>query len=123
MSWRSLRESAGLAQKYLLALSDESVFPYKDKFMKTMDKIDNQVARGAEIVSRLNEFGHIPEYEQRQEDLNLILNQVLFLSKKLSQLNAVNFVADLNIEPVTRNSNPLTTRMLIYRTLEFLLHW
>jgi len=68
-----IRESAGLAQD-LLALSDESVFPYKDKFMKTMDKIDNQVARGAEIVSRLNEFGHIPEYEQRQEDLNLILN-------------------------------------------------
>ncbi|MDR3603962.1 MAG: hypothetical protein ACLPVO_16210 [Desulfomonilaceae bacterium] len=114
-----IRESAGLAED-LLTMSDESAFPYKDKFQKIMGKIENQVIRGAEIMAQLNEFSHIPEVERQSEDLNLVLNQAIFLSKKLSRSNAVDFFVEQTDTPITLDSNPLTTRMLIYRTLEFL---
>jgi signal transduction histidine kinase len=114
-----IRESAGLAED-LLAMSDESAFPYKDKFQKIMGKIENQVIRGAEIMAELNQFSHMPEVDRRHEDLNLVLNQVLFLSRKLSRLNAVEFFVEQTDRSITLDSNPLTTRMLIYRTLEFL---
>ncbi len=114
-----IRESSGLAED-LLGMCDESAFPYKDKFQKIMGKIENQVIRGAEIMAQLNEFSHVPEVERQSEDLNLVLNQIVILSKKLSRSNAVDFIVEQADMPVTSNSNPLTTRMLIFRILEFL---
>ncbi|MDA8406569.1 MAG: hypothetical protein M0T73_06915 [Deltaproteobacteria bacterium] len=114
-----IRESSGLAED-LLGMCDESAFPYKDKFQKIMGKIENQVIRGAEIMAQLNDFSHVPEVERQSEDLNLVLNQIVILSKKLSRSNAVDFIVEQADMPVTSNSNPLTTRMLIFRILEFL---
>ncbi len=114
-----IRESAGLAQD-LLALAGDTGFPHKEKFLKVMDKIDKQVERGADIVSLLNTFAHVPDNEIRHEDLNSILDQMVGLSHKLSRLNGVNFTLEEGTRSVFLEANPMKTRMIIYRALEFL---
>jgi|GEM_PF-2751763 len=114
-----IRESAGLAQDILVA-AEESTFPHKERFSKIMDKIDKQVVRGAEIVSTLNSFAHLPDYEVRNEDLNSVIDQMLLLSSKLSRTNGVNFLIEENSKSVFMEADPLKSRMILYRVLEFL---
>ncbi|MCL5125551.1 MAG: hypothetical protein M1511_13845 [Deltaproteobacteria bacterium] len=114
-----ISEAAGLAQD-LLGPSDESVFPLKNRFLNIMGKIDNQVTRGSDILGVLNYFSHVPDDEQRQENLDEVLNQTLFLSRKISRLNGVDLVTEQTDSPVILDYNPLKSRMLLYRMLEFL---
>ncbi len=114
-----IRESAGLAQDLLVAAEDKT-FPNKERFSRIMDKIDKQVQRGAEIVSTLNSFAHVPDYEVRNEDLNSVLDQMLLLSGKLSRTNGVKFLIEENTKSVFLEADPLKSRMTLYRVLEFL---
>ena len=114
-----IRESAGLAQDILVAAED-TTFPHKERFSKIMDKIDKQVVRGAEIVSTLNSFAHLPDYEVRNEDLNSVIDQMLLLSGKLSRTNGVKFLIEENSKSVFMEADPLKSRMILYRVLEFL---
>jgi hypothetical protein len=114
-----IRESAGLAQDLLVA-AEETTFPNKERFSRIMDKIDKQVERGAEIVSTLNSFAHVPDYEVRNEDLNSVLDQMLLLSGKLSRTNGVKFLIEENTKSVFLEADPLKSRMTLYRVLEFL---
>jgi len=114
-----IRESAGLAQD-LLAMAGDSGFAHKEKFLRVMDKIDKQVERGAEIVSRLNTFAHVPDHEIRREDLSSVLDEMLILSHKLSRLSGVNFTVGKGSTSVVLEADPMKTRMTIYRLLEFL---
>ncbi|MFH0960688.1 MAG: hypothetical protein V1897_18530 [Pseudomonadota bacterium] len=114
-----IRESAGLAQDLLVSAQD-TAFPHKERFSKIMDKIDKQVERGAEIVSTLNSFAHLPDHEVRNEDLNSVIDQMLLLSGKLSRTNGVKFLIEENTKSVFMEADPLKSRMTLYRILEFL---
>ncbi|MGC8658145.1 MAG: hypothetical protein ACP5U1_03640 [Desulfomonilaceae bacterium] len=114
-----ISEAAGLAQD-LLVMSDDSVFPLKNRLIEVVGKIEGQVARGSEIVGELNRFSHVPDDKKRQEDMDAVLNQTIFLSAKLSRLNQVTLKVEQLEEPIILNYNPLKSRMLVYRTLEFL---
>jgi hypothetical protein len=114
-----IRESAGLAQD-LLTVAKESDFPHKEKLFGIMGKIDNQIERGADIVSRLNAFAHAPDLETSHEDLNTVLDQMVHLSNKLGRTNGVSFIGERSDDAIMLDGNPMKTRMIIYQVLEFL---
>ena len=114
-----IRESAGLAQD-ILTVAKESDFPHKEKLFGIMGKIDNQIERGADIVSRLNAFAHAPDRETSHEDLNTVLDQMVHLSHKLGRSNGVSFIGERSDDAIMLDGNPMKTRMIIYQALEFL---
>jgi hypothetical protein len=114
-----IRESAGLAQD-LLTVTKESDFPHKEKLFGVMAKIDKQIERGADIVSRLNAFAHAPDRDTSHEDLNTVLDQMVHLSHKLGRSNGVSFIGERSDDAIMLDGNPMNTRMIIYQALEFL---
>jgi hypothetical protein len=50
-------ESAGLLSD-ILSLSQEGDFPHREKFQRVLGNINDQVKRGVDISSRLNQFAH-----------------------------------------------------------------
>jgi hypothetical protein len=114
-----IRESAGLAQD-LLTAAKESDFPHKEKLFGIMGKIDKQIERGADIVSRLNAFAHAPDRETSHEDLNTVLDQMVHLSHKLGRSNGVSFIGERSADAIMLDGNPMKTRTIIYQVLEFL---
>lgn len=114
-----IRESAGLAQD-ILSVVEDTAFPQKQKFSKIMDKIDNQVQRGADIVSALNSFAHLPDYEVRNEDLNSVIEQMMILSQKLSRTNGIKILIENDTMPVFMKADPLEIRMTLYSAVELL---
>jgi C4-dicarboxylate-specific signal transduction histidine kinase len=112
-----VKECAGLIQDVILS-SSRGEIPKQDKVLRSLGRIDAQVARGAELLSHLNRFAHSLDRAQEETDLNLEVQQAAFLSqgfaKKKRHLLQVR-PADRGLPVAVR---PLELQMALFAAVE-----
>jgi len=79
-----VKESAGLIED-LVGQGREISHDQAERLLKTAGRIDAQVGRGAELLSHLNRFAHCIDRSQGGVDLDLEVDQVVFLSQRLAR--------------------------------------
>ena len=104
----TIRESGGLLQD-LMGLCQDSSFPYREKFLKVLTNIDDQVRRGVELATKLNKFSHSMDNPETRIDAQTILQLNLFLMHRFARLKQVTLAmspGDENPELVTNPPVP-----------------
>lgn len=113
-----IKESAGLLED-LIEISKEQ-FPMREKFLNVLGKISDQVARGVEISSRLNLFAHAPDNLEASVDLNDVVDQVAFLSKRFARARKITLSVVRHERPILVTTDPLKLQMLVFDCLSLL---
>ena len=112
-----INESSGLMQDFLEMVSDET-FKYRERFLKIIDKIAEQVVRGDEISTLLNKFAHAPDHESASENVSEMVDQMIALSGRLAKAKEVTFHNESSVGLILLNCDPIKTRMLVFQAME-----
>ena len=83
-----INESNGLMDDLFEMLGDVP-FPHREKFQRSVKKIEEQVRRGVEITSGFNRFAHSIDYPGADVDLNSIVTQTVSLARRFAALQNV----------------------------------
>ncbi len=116
-----IRESAGLMED-LLGLAKEDSFPAREKFLKILSKIGDQVTRGVNLSNALNQFAHGPDQPLATVDMNRLIDQLVFLCQRfaLSKRLTLKYVA--HDQPLVFRCEVLKVQMTIFRGIDLLLN-
>ena len=79
-----VKESAGLIED-LVEQCRQFGPEQAERLLKTANRIDAQVGRGAELLSHLNRFAHCIDRSLNGVDLDQEVDQVVFLSQRLAR--------------------------------------
>ncbi len=115
-----IRESSGLMQDFLYMLKDEK-FEYRERFLKIISNIDDQVTRGDYISTLLNKFAHVPDQESSTENVPEIVDQMIALSARIARAKEVSFVNNSPAVTALLTCDPLKTRMLVFQAMDTLM--
>ncbi len=112
-----VKESAGLMED-LLALSQEASFPHRDRFLRSLGRIGEQVNRGVELSTRLNRFAHSSDVPVATVDAGEMLDQVVILAQRFARLRNVTLRIDSKEEGATLTGSSLRLQMAIFMAME-----
>jgi len=112
-----INESNGLMADFL-AMTREAPFPHREKFQRSVQKIEEQVGRGVEITSRFNRFAHSMDHPCADIDLNSILIQTVSLAQRLAALRNVELKATVCEHPIMLFSNAFRIQMALTSAIE-----
>ncbi|MFH0822760.1 MAG: hypothetical protein V2B18_08400 [Pseudomonadota bacterium] len=115
-----IKESAGLLED-IICYAKEGAPPPRDKFLRTLTRITEQVARGVDLSNKLNAFAHVPDDKTASVDLNQALVQTEFLSRRFARLKGMT----LNVVPYdgrcTVVTDPLAVQMILFECISLLM--
>jgi C4-dicarboxylate-specific signal transduction histidine kinase len=110
-----IKESAGLMED-LIGFTKEEI-PHRDKFLKSLNKIAEQVRRGVDISTELNGFAHASDEETAEIHINVVLTRLITLGKRTWNMKGVNLSLESS-EPVSPIlSQPMTVHNLLFEIL------
>lgn len=112
-----INESNGLMAD-LLAMLKETPFAYREKFQRSIGKIEEHVRRGVEITSRFNGFAHSVDQPVANIDLNTIVTQTVSLAARFARLQHVELKGVACDHPVMLVTNPFRVQMALTRVIE-----
>jgi signal transduction histidine kinase len=112
-----INESNGLMSD-LLTMAKDSSFPYRDKFLRSISKIDAQVRRGVEITGNFNRFAHSMDNPTANIDLNEIVEQTVALAQRFARLKNIELQASVSVEPVFLITFPFRLQMALTKAIE-----
>jgi hypothetical protein len=115
-----IKESAGLIED-ILEVSKDTSPATKEKFLRTLLKVRQQVERGVDLATRLNRFAHSPDEPVTGVDLNEIADQVASLTQRLAKLKRISLLAVRTEQPVIITGDSLKIQMLVYLCITTLL--
>ncbi len=85
-------ESSGLLSD-IITLSQEGSFPHKEKFQRVLGNINQQVNRGVDITTRLNQFAHSMDEPKVSINVPALLEQVILLMRRLAKRRGIELKA------------------------------
>ena len=112
-----INESNGLMADFL-AMTREAPFPHREKFQRSVQKIEEQVRRGVEITSRFNRFAHSVDHACADIDLNGIVTQTVSLAQRLAALRNVELKGAVCDHPVMLFTNGFRIQMALTMAIE-----
>ncbi len=112
-----INETNGLMADFLVMMR-ETPFPYREKFQRSVQKIEEQVLRGVEITSRFNRFAHSMDHACADIDLNLVLTQTVSLAQRLAALRNVELKGQVCDRPIMLFTNAFRTQMALTMAIE-----
>jgi len=112
-----IKESGGLMED-LLSLVQEGSFAHKERFLRVLDKIREQVQRGVDLSTRLNRFAHSPDEPIATVDLNETANQVAMLAERFARLKGIVLKADPGNDRLDLVSSPVGIYMALFSGME-----
>jgi hypothetical protein len=115
-----VKESAGLIEDLVRASATGAGAPSRERILKATTRIDAQVARGAEIVTRLNRFAHSMDERNGRVDLADAVREVAFHSQRLARARCQTVEAAAN-GSVWLTGNALHVQMALYAAVAFCL--
>ncbi len=77
-----IKESAGLIEDIVVSSDEQLESPNSDRLMRAVGRIRDQVARGADLLTSLNQFAHSPDHAEDHIELNQAIQQVSFLCQR-----------------------------------------
>jgi hypothetical protein len=112
-----INESNGLMAD-VLAMVKENRIPHREKFERSIKKIEEQVCRGVEITTRFNRFAHSMDYPCADIDLNMIVAQTVSLARRFAALQNVDLKAALGNRPIMLFTSAFRVQMALTRAIE-----
>ena len=112
-----INESNGLMGD-LLAMSKDSPFPNKDRFLRSISKIEAQVQRGVVISSQFNRFAHSVDNPCANIDLNEIVEQTVSLAQRFARLSNIELQVSVCKDPVSLITFPFRLQMALTKAIE-----
>lgn len=113
----TINESNGLMADFLELLK-ETPFAYREKFQRSIRRIEEQVRRGVEITAAFNRFAHSVDDPCVNIDLNEIADLTVSLSARFARLRKVELSAVPCDRPVMLFASPFHLQMALTRALE-----
>jgi signal transduction histidine kinase len=112
-----INESNGLMSD-LLTMAKDSPFPNKDRFLRSILKIEAQVRRGVEITGKFNRFAHSVDNPIAKVDLNEIVEQSVALARRFAGLKNIELRASISGRPVLLVTSPFLLQMVLTGVVE-----
>lgn len=112
-----INESNGLMSDFLQMLK-ETPFAYREKFQRSINKIEEQVRRGVEITASFNRFAHSVDSLCASVDLNEIVAGTVSLAARFTRLRDVALKASVADKPIMLFTNAYRVRMALTRVIE-----
>lgn len=115
-----IKESAGLMED-LIEISKDQAPPPREKFLRTLTRINEQVRRGVDLAANLNEFAHTSDERVAGVDLNLAVAQSALLSQRFARLKGMTVNAETCQKTVQMSTDPLALQMLLFHAVELIM--
>lgn len=115
-----IKESSGLLED-VITLGKEGVPPPRDKLLRTLSRINEQVNRGVNLSSNLNTFAHVSDEQTAHVDLNQAVDQVSVLCQRFARLKGASLHAVHCHKPLVVVTDPLAFQMLLFHCVELLM--
>jgi len=115
-----IKESAGLMED-LIEISKDQAPPPREKFLRTLTRITEQVRRGVDLAANLNEFAHTSDDRVALVDLNLAVAQAALLSQRFARLKGMTVNAETCQNTVQISTDPLAFQMLLFHAVELIM--
>ena len=112
-----INESNGLMAD-LLAMLKETPFVYREKFQRSIGKIEEHVRRGVEITTRFNRFAHSVDHPVANIDLNTIVTLTVSLAARFARLQNVELRGVVCEHPIMLVINPFRVQMALTGAIE-----
>lgn len=112
-----INESNGLMSD-LLAMAMEAPFPHRERFLRSISKIDDQVRRGVDITTRFNQFAHSMDNAVVSADLNEIVERTVALAQRFARLKNVELKAAGSGAPIFAVTSPFRLQMALTKAVE-----
>jgi len=113
----TINESNGLMADFLEMLK-ETPFAHREKFQRSIGRIEEQVRRGVEITNSFNRFAHSADCPGVHADLNEIVAGTVSLAARFARLRAVELKASVCDKPIMIFTNAFRVRMALTRAIE-----
>jgi C4-dicarboxylate-specific signal transduction histidine kinase len=114
-----INESNGLMADFLEMLK-QTPFAYREKFQRSIGRIEEQVRRGVVITTSFNRFAHSTDSLCVQVDLNEIIEGTVLLTARFTRLRDVGLKASVSTAPIKLYTNAFRLRMSLTRAIEAL---
>jgi len=111
-----IRESSGLMED-ILSMTKEKSFQHKEKFLKVLSTIQEQVQRGVDLATSLNRFAHSMDEPKASVDINATLDQLAFLMQRFARLKRVNLKASRG-DSISIVKDPFRLQLVIFQCIE-----
>lgn len=115
-----IRESSGLLED-LLTIGQARSFPQREKFLKVLGTIQEQVQRGVDLATHLNRFAHSMDEPWAAVELNEILGQTLALLERFARIKKVQLKLIRSSEDLMVRTDPFRMRMVVSLCVDRLL--
>jgi hypothetical protein len=113
----TISESNGLMGDLLEMLKD-TPFAHREKFQRSVARIEEQVRRGADITACFNGFAHSVDKPGVHVDLNEIAARTVSLAARFARLRNVELKAASCGQPVMLFTNAFRLQMALTRAVE-----
>jgi hypothetical protein len=112
-----VKESAGLIGDMIHAHAERGSLN-QERLLRTVGRIDAQVARGANIVSNLNRFAHSLDNARDNIDLDDELQQIAFLCERFARQGGHQIKVQSGDPGMTVETNSLRLHMALFTAVE-----
>jgi C4-dicarboxylate-specific signal transduction histidine kinase len=110
-------ESSGLLSD-IITLSQEGSFPHKEKFLRVLGNINQQVNRGVDITTRLNQFSHSMDEPLAKVNVPGLLEQVTLLMRRLAKRRGIELKAEASDQDLSLMSDPFRLLLVLGSVIE-----
>jgi signal transduction histidine kinase len=115
-----IKESAGLLED-LITLSKEDSPPPREKLLRTLTRISDQVTRGVDLSTNLNAFAHAADERSASVDLNQAITQAAFLCQRFARLKGMTIDLQPHGGTVPMVTDPLGLQMCLFQCVDLLM--
>jgi len=112
-----IKESAGLIEDMVHVFAKKGILD-NEKVFRAVDRIDTQVRRGADLLTNLNRLSHALDSDLASVDLNVEVEQVVFLSQRFARKRGHRVVARLMEGEARTVVHPLHLHMALFAAME-----
>jgi C4-dicarboxylate-specific signal transduction histidine kinase len=112
-----IKESAGLIEDMVHVFSRKGTLD-TEKVYRTVNRIDTQVKRGADLLTNLNRLSHTLDSESATVELNTEVEQVTFLSQRFARKRGHRIVAVCSEGEAWTVVHPLHLHMALFSAME-----
>jgi C4-dicarboxylate-specific signal transduction histidine kinase len=110
-------ESSGLLSD-IISLSQEGSFPHKEKFQRVLGNINEQVNRGVDITTRLNQFAHSMDEPLASIQVPALLEQISLLMRRLAKRRGIELKTAPAAQELSLTSDPFRLLLVLGSVIE-----
>ncbi len=112
-----IQESSGLLSD-IISLSQEGSFPHKEKFQRVLGNINEQVNRGVDITTRLNQFAHSMDEPLVSIQVSALLEQISLLMRRLAKRRGIELKTGAAAQELSLLSDPFQLLLVLGSVIE-----